>query len=189
MIKFVIHEEELRKDPLVPDWIKADPSQIKPKRATDGSAGYDIIVPYDFRIEGGTTGKYVMETYVSIEMDKKYYAAMHVRSSIGIKRFIRLLNSTGIIDSDYKDTIKVPLRIFSGVNDTFRAGDRIAQIVFGEYFLTDEDMELKKSGIKGEERNGGIGSTGMSDPITEPKVEKPEEVPEEKVEKKKYEKK
>ena len=171
MIKFIIDEKAMRADHRVPQWIKDDPSILIPRRSTKGSAGYDVVVPYDFEITGGVLGSFILDTFVSLEMDEGYYAAIHVRSSIGIKRYIRLLNSTAIIDSDFKDSIKIPLRKFVPVTDYFSAGDRIAQIVFSRYFLTDEDKEKTTKGVnKLNDRNGGIGSTGPNIVINKEKL-------------------
>ena len=160
MIRFVIDEEGLGKDHRVPQMYKDNPELLKPRRATEGSAGYDLIAPYDFVIKSGNASSEIMDSYVKIEMDPQYVAYMHVRSSVGIKRFIRLMNSTGVIDSDFRDPIKVPLRIFAPLNEHVRAGEKIAQIVFHQYYLTDEDLELKrKNKAVLPERNGGIGST------------------------------
>lgn len=160
MIKFIIDEEGLKNDPRVKAEYKENPSLLMPERKTDTSAGYDIIAPYDFVIKTGNASSEIMDSYVQIEMDPEFVAYMHIRSSTGIKRYIRLMNSVGVIDSDFKEQVKVPLRIFVPYNEHIKAGQAIAQIVFHKWYMTDEDREKTKNGRKGKKRNGGIGSTG-----------------------------
>ncbi len=165
-IKFTIDEERLRKTFYVAEEYKKNPEKLLPKRSTKGSAGYDLIIPYDCDINVDSPGLYVLDTFVKIEVPKDIVAKMYVRSSIGIKKGIVLANGTGIIDSDFKDTIKVPLvrnrisviseSFVEGIDDEkpkIRKGDRIVQIVFTKYYTTEDDTTV-------EERNGGIGSTG-----------------------------
>ena len=139
MIKIIVDEEGLRNDPRVKQEYKENPDLLKPVRGTDCSA---------------------MDSYIKLEMDSDVVAYMHIRSSMGIKRYVRLMNSVGVIDADFKDPIKVPLRMFGGYNEHIRAGEKIAQIVFHKWLMTDEDLEDKKNGKKGNKRTGGIGSTG-----------------------------
>lgn len=160
MIKFIIDEEGLRNDPRVKQEYKENPELLKPIRGTDYSAGYDIIAPYDFVIRNSNISSEVMDSYIKLEMDPDVVAYMHIRSSMGIKRYVRLMNSVGVIDADFKDPIKVPLRMFGGYNEHIRAGEKVAQIVFHKWLMTDEDLEDKKNGKKGNKRTGGIGSTG-----------------------------
>lgn len=160
MIKFIIDEEGLRNDPRVKQEYKDNPELLKPTRSTEHSAGYDIIAPYDFVIKNSNISSEVMDSYIMLEMDPDIVAYMHIRSSMGIKRYVRLMNSVGVIDSDFKDPIKVPLRMFGGYNEHVKAGEKVAQLVFHKWLMTDEDLEDKKNGKKGNKRNGGIGSTG-----------------------------
>lgn len=159
MIRFVIDEEGLRNNPYVSQEYKDNPELLKPKRATDGSAGYDLIAPYPVYVRTSNTSSEIMDSYIKIEMDPEYVAYMHIRSSAGIKRHLRLMNSVGVIDSDFKDQIKIPLKIEVPINEQINAGEKIAQIVFHKWFMTDEDVQAKKENKKGNERKGGIGST------------------------------
>lgn len=160
MIKFSIDVEKLKADPRVSQKYKDNPDLLLPKRATEGSVGYDIIMPYTETIIAKNAASMVLESYVKLEMSQDIVAYMHVRSSTGIKRYCRLMNSTGVIDWDYKDTIGVPLRVFSGINERINAGEKIVQIVFHKVLLTDEDLEARKSAKKLDKRDGGFGSTG-----------------------------
>lgn len=165
-IKFTVDVEKLRECFYVAEEYKKNPEKLLPKRSTKGSAGYDLIMPYDCNINVDAPGLYILDTFIKIEVPEDIVAKMYVRSSIGIKKGIVLANGTGIIDSDFKDTIKVPLvkNRISSISESFiqgidnekpqiHKGDRIVQIVFTKYFTTEDDITTN-------ERDGGIGSTG-----------------------------
>lgn len=168
MIKFIIDEEGLMADELVADIYKENPSLLIPKRSTKGSAGYDFIYPFkdSVVVEGHT--EVLIESYVKIEMDPGIVGKMYSRSSLGIKKGIVLANGTGIIDSDFKLSVKIPLvnhnpdlilhssRTTEKIKQEYpviRTGEKIAQIVFVNHLVTDDDDTE-------EVRTGGIGSTG-----------------------------
>ena len=87
------------------------------------------------------------------------YLAIHVRSSMAIKRGLILVNSTGIIDSDYYNNedneghIMIAMYNMTDEPVALLKGERIAQGIFCKYLLTHDDDAC---GI----RTGGIGSTG-----------------------------
>ena len=87
------------------------------------------------------------------------YLAIHVRSSMAIKRGLMLTNSTGIIDSDYYNNedneghIMIAVYNITDAPVTLEKGERVAQGIFSKYLLANDD---DARGI----RTGGIGSTG-----------------------------
>ena len=122
-----------------------------PTRATEGSAGYDFYLPETIVIDPGES--VLVDTGVTAQFSKNYVLMLYMRSSIGIKHKIMLANGTGVIDSDYKDTIKLPLYNYNTRPVVLHQGDRIAQCVCTPY-LTGTDKPIKKH------RRGGLGSTG-----------------------------
>ena len=128
-----------------------------PERKTAQSAGYDIEAAEDCVLEPGDIK--LVATGVKAFMNYDEYLALHIRSSLGIKRHIMLANSTGIIDSDYynnADTeghIMVGLYKFGKETVTIQKGERIAQGIFVKYLKATEDDAV---GV----REGGFGSTG-----------------------------
>ena len=126
--------------------------ELMPKRSTSGSAGYDFISPVDIVVPAH--GEALIESKVSIELDKDKVLLLFVRSSYGFKHGITLSNGTGIIDSDfYPNTMKCKLRNDSDVDFKISKGDKYMQGVIVKYFVTDDDNTT-------EIRTGGIGSTG-----------------------------
>ena len=70
-----------------------------PVRKTKTSAGYDICVPEDVAL---LPGRMVMvPTGVKAYMQEDEFLGVHIRSSMAIKKGIRLVNNVGIIDADY----------------------------------------------------------------------------------------
>lgn len=80
---------------------------------------------------------------------------------LGIKKHLRLLNSVGIVDSDYYDNpdneghIMIALENMGAEPVRIARGERVAQGIFLRYLTTDGDGETVK-----EKRSGGFGSTG-----------------------------
>ena len=132
-----------------------------PERGTEYSAGYDIRTPIGFMLEPDEsvvipTG--IKAVFSEDEMDT-WHLQMYVRSSIGIRDGVVLMNGTGIIDSDYqfgKNDGDMVLALWNTSDKTvkYKAGDRICQAVFSIHGKTTDDSATEK-------RTGGIGSTGV----------------------------
>lgn len=127
-----------------------------PNRKTMGSAGYDILALFAFTLNPGES--IILPTGLRAYMNKNEFLAIVVRSSLGIKKRIMLMNQIGIIDHDYYQNITNEGHIMVGLvnmgNEPWKckAGDAIVQGIFLNYLLTDDD---NNDFI----RLGGIGST------------------------------
>lgn len=133
-------------------------SDIKlPKRATTGSAGYDMFSPLWFELHPGE--EILIPTGIRCEIDKGWFLAIYPRSGLGFKYYTRLANGTGIVDEDFSGSdneghIMVKLRNESTDKVlTVNRGDAVVQCVFQPYGITYDD---EATGV----RNGGFGSTG-----------------------------
>jgi dUTP diphosphatase len=81
------------------------------------------------------------------------------RSSIGIKTCLRMANSVGVIDSDYRGTIHAMYENIFCVPHHINQGDRIAQgIIVPIPKVEFEEVEELSTTERGE---GGFGSTGV----------------------------
>ena len=82
------------------------------------------------------------------------------RSGLAVKHGISIVNSPGLIDSDYRGEIKAILVNLDPENDfIIEHGDRIAQIVILETpTVTLEEVDELSSTERG---TGGFGSSGM----------------------------
>ena len=103
----------------------------------------------------------VINTGVQVAIPEGYVMKMYVRSSTGIKKHLCLANGTGIIDSGYRDEIKMALHNFGNESVTIEDGDRICQFIILPFPKVElEQMEDNKEFRHGD-RGGGIGSTGQ----------------------------
>lgn len=132
---------------------------MTPKHKTTYSAGADLtasesvtIEPMQTRLVGTGFSLCEIKTPRPASYHEIVYM-LHVRSSIAYKRGLILTNGVGVIDSDYKDEIKVMLTNLSDKPQTVIAGERIAQLVPMRYqpFI----FECEEN-----DRVGGFGSTG-----------------------------
>ena len=128
---------------------------IMPCRATKGSAGYDFYSPVDICLNPGESAKIV--TGIRCKIDDGYVLQIYPRSSLGFKYQMGLLNTVGIIDSDYYNADNEGHIIVGVINRgdkqlVIKKGDRFVQGIFYKYYLAkEEDIN--------NERHGGFGST------------------------------
>lgn len=142
-------------------FMKLRDNAIIPTRATKYSAGYDFSIPADgnreFLISPGEVLK--VKTGIAVILNDNEYLAIHIRSSLGIKKHLMLANVTGVIDSDYygnpdsRGEIIIALYNYGNTVQALKAGERVAQGIICTYGkVTDDSAD--------EERKGGIGSSG-----------------------------
>ena len=70
-----------------------------PKRATNGSAGYDFFTPIGTTLYPGHTIK--IPTGIRVKIDEGWWLGCLPRSGLGFKYRLQLNNTMGVIDSDY----------------------------------------------------------------------------------------
>ena len=126
-----------------------------PCRKTKFSAGHDISIPFDITLP--SKEKLMIPTGIRCKMDSDYVMIIAPRSSMGIKKGLRISNTIPVIDSDYYDADNEGHIFISVINNgkdviKFKTGDNIVQAMFVPYGVADDDIVT-------EERTGGIGST------------------------------
>lgn len=129
-----------------------------PKRATSGSAGYDICTPIEVKLKPGESIK--IPTGIRATMREDYCLFIMPRSGLGSKYRFQLNNTVGVIDSDYyysdnEGHIFVPMINDSREDKTveLKSGSAFVQAIFCRFGITEDD---EAQGT----RNGGFGSTG-----------------------------
>lgn len=138
---------------------KVSENAIIPKRATDGSAGLDLCACIDkpITLNGGETA--LIPTGLAIELPSAEYGAfVFARSGLAIKHGIGLLNSVGVIDSDYRGEIKVGVINQIKAPYTIEPGERVAQMVIMPVSMMPV-VEVETLG-ETDRGAGGFGSTG-----------------------------
>lgn len=153
----------------------------KPERSTKNSAGYDFKLPFDIDIPANTP--VIIPTGIIADLNSlmykanlndddlnneestviipvsimNRYLAIYPRSSLGFKYGMKLLNSVGIIDSDYAHNESNEGHIMIGFETSkpmrLEQGTKFCQGIIQTYMLMADD-------ISDGERIGGIGSTG-----------------------------
>ena len=105
----------------------------------------------------------MVPTGVKSYMQEYEFLVVHIRSSMAIKKGIRLVNNVGIIDADYYNNPDNEGHIMLSLVNTglepmvLKKGERVALGIFYKYLTTDDDKETEK-----ENRSGGFGSTGRN---------------------------
>ena len=130
-----------------------------PFRATDGSAGADLFACLDEDVTVEPGGRVLIPTGIAIAIpDKGYGGFVFPRSSVASKHGVSLSNCVGVIDSDYRGEVKIPVINHGSEAYTIRNGDRIAQLVMLPVILPEfEETDFLGETERGE---GGFGSTG-----------------------------
>lgn len=140
---------------------KVNPDAKVPVRATRGSAGLDLCACIDAPITLPAGGTALVPTGIAIELPSEEMGAfIFARSGLAVKHGIGLLNSVGVIDSDYRGEIKVGL--INQINEpyTIEPGERIAQMVIMPVCpLTPVEVDSLDKTDRGA---GGFGSTGKN---------------------------
>lgn len=128
------------------------PNAVLPERGTDLSAGYDFRSLEDFVVPAG--GQFAVDTGIKSHFTRDTVLLLKSRSGLVFKKQIDTV--AGVIDADYKDTIRVILSNRGTEDYHGKAGERISQGLFVQlnpmYYPVPEVSKV---------REGGLGSTGM----------------------------
>lgn len=132
-----------------------------PIRATTTSAGLDLSLPADVTLRNRTIT--VVELPYKVAIPDGYVGLLTLRSSLGA-RGITIPNSVGVIDSDYRGNLKLPLSLLHDSGPTIlRAGERVAQLVLLPVALP-MPVEADINADETSRGAGGLGSTGVAAP-------------------------
>ena len=158
---------------------KLTENAILPTRGSASAAGWDLYSAERASINGGETVK--VNTGIAVEIPEGYFGAIYARSGLATNDGLRPANCVGVIDSDYRGPIIVPLHndnspvvkdyrpvdehtsiaspSFNILSDkVILEGTRIAQLIIQKY----EDVEIEEVEELSETKRGegGFGSTG-----------------------------
>lgn len=127
-----------------------------PEYETPGSAGMDLKADIDEPMKLKAHSSIIIPTGLYVAIPDGYEMTIRSRSGLAFKYDIVAFH--GLVDSDYRNEVKV--KLFNLSNDDFliHPGERIAQIKIAPY----EKVEWKEvSELNKTERKGGFGSTGI----------------------------
>ena len=134
---------------------------IEPMRGTEYSAGFDLHAHVGDEAVGVPIGETVMiGSGISIAIPNGFFGAVFARSGLSTKKGLRPANCVGVIDSDYRGEIYIPIYNDSDQWQYINDGDRVAQLIIIPYYKVNleevDDLDNTERG------NGGFGSTGES---------------------------
>ena len=145
--------------------VKVLPGGRMPEKKSAGAAAWDCYA----RISGqsGTIKVLASSEHCvkiplgfAIELPAGYHAEIVPRSSMGFKTGLRMSNSVGVIDSDYRGEVCQLLDNVNFANAEFiHDGDRVAQMLI----VKDPDVHMTRVETLNETERGegGFGSTGV----------------------------
>lgn len=126
-----------------------------------GNAGIDLRVLTqngEDKVEILPNGTYTFYTGIKMNIPEGYYIEVVPRSSTGIKKHLRLMNTCGILDSSWKGETLVAIHNFGTDPVTVENNERLCQMIIHKV----HDIEIKEVNDVGTSERGekGIGSTG-----------------------------
>lgn len=119
-------------------------------RATSGSAGYELNTPTEIILQPGE--RIVVNTGVTIQLPQDMMAIIRPKSGHALRYGIQVL--AGLIDSDFKDEIRVILYNSGKETWSIESGKSVAQMTLERYHkFSEEIVKLDNSA------HTGFGST------------------------------
>lgn len=130
-----------------------------PAYATPGSAAADLCAVLDEPLTLAPMERALVPTGLAIELPGAHSVALvYARSGLSIKHGLCMANGVGVVDSDYRGELKVPMVNLGREVYTIQPGERVAQLciapVYTAAFVPAEELGDTQRG------EGGFGSTG-----------------------------
>lgn len=140
---------------------KLTETAMLPTQGSPQAAGYDLYADLpggSITIEPGSIQK-IPTGIAAAPEDPEVALCLFPRSGLASKHGVTLINSIGLVDSDYRGEICVPLVNHGQFPVTIKDKDRIAQLVVlgitrAEFEQVDDLLDTDRSA-------GGFGSTGV----------------------------
>lgn len=130
------------------------PDAIIPQYQSLGAAGFDLHAVDNYVIIPNET--VLISTGLIFDIPVGYELQIRPRSGLSAKTKLRIANSPGTIDSDYKDEVKVIIENTGSLVSIIDKGDRVAQAVLAPIVRA----EIVEVDVVEESARGGFGSTG-----------------------------
>jgi dUTP pyrophosphatase len=142
--------------PTIP--VKLHLPECMPRRAHPTDAGADLVSIISHELLPDT--KFLLDTGVAIKIPIGYVGLVVPRSSMGKVR-VSIANTIGVIDSDYRGTIKVFLLNEGTEVFSIQAFEtRIAQLIIMPIVLDEFTVHTEENWYDTKRGTGGFGSTG-----------------------------
>lgn len=137
---------------------RLDPELPLPAPQHSGDAGLDLHAASDAILEPHG-GRALVPTGIAIAIPAGYAGFVQPRSGLALRHGVTCLNTPGLIDTGYRDEIRV-LLVNLDPSEPFKVsrGDRIAQLVIQRFEPVEwdetDDLDSSERGLR------GWGSTG-----------------------------
>ena len=139
--------------------ITVENSNCSPYVGSGQSAGLDLRAKSSATVSFGEIT--AVETGVRVAIPDGHVGLLFARSGLAAYHGVRLVNSVGVIDSDYRGEIVAAMTKDTPGAHTINPGDRIAQLVVIP-ILSPLTWETTFSLDETERGEDGFGSTGVS---------------------------
>lgn len=137
--------------------VRLDPDLPVPAYARPGDAGLDLLAREDAVVPAGG-GRVLMPTGLAVAIPDGHAGFVLPRSGLAARHGLTLVNTPGLIDSGYRDEVKVALLNTDPAADyQVHRGDRVAQLVV---MRVEHCRLVAVEQLPGEHRGGGFGHTG-----------------------------
>ena len=124
-----------------------------PARGSEGAAGYDVSAVADGVVPA--RGRALVGTGIAVRVPPDHYARVAPRSGLTARHGIDV--GAGVIDSDYTGEVKVALFNHGDEPFSFKAGDRVAQLIFER--ISTPELRVVAALEDTARGHGGFGST------------------------------
>ena len=129
---------------------KIDKDAVQPEYKTEGAAAFDLFTDAKYIISPKTTE--VVGTGIKVEVPEGFEMQIRPRSGKSLKSKMRIANSPGTIDSDYRGEVGILAENTGDQPMTIEKNERIAQGIIKEVPKADF-IEVEK--LEEHDRDGG----------------------------------
>lgn len=129
---------------------------VIPSYSKEGDAGLDLTAVSVNTTDNGDYGFIEYDTGLAVEIPEGYVGLVYPRSSIS-KTGLILANSVGVIDSNYRGSIKCRFKAIPN-STIYSVGDRIAQLIIQP--IPNIEFEVVEELSDTTRGDGGFGSSG-----------------------------
>ena len=139
---------------------KLDPNATIPTSGSAFAAGYDLYacLSGDGEVTIPAHHTVMVPTGIAVALPEGTFGGVFARSGLASREGLRPANCVGVVDSDYRGELKVPMVNLGREAYTIQPGERVAQLciapVYTAAFVPAEELGDTQRG------EGGFGSTG-----------------------------
>ena len=116
-------------EPITVNYKVLDPRAKVPAYATPGAAAADLCAVLDEPLTLDPMQRALVPTGLAIELPGPHAVALvYARSGLSIKHGLCMATGVGVVDSDYRGELKVPMVNLGAEAYTIQPGERVAQL-------------------------------------------------------------